>query len=243
MIQNEIAQSQYRRANFLLLESKKQISRKKLEKFNVNKFLMAKGTPSLFSLYENAYVPFTVANNDDFYRQRVFSLADVQKLQAEIDKAQFSFSFDCDLQQAVKIAFNSKQLKPLQAAANAKAKASEIIEKIIKTEVNNSGGTAVKRVPSDHFTTTAHGYNVHSLFYIDSLAALERRASARSKQPGKVSGKTATQDEYKTPDFPTVYAYGFSNERETKVNNVKKNIERLLKDQPWLKEDKLPLLL
>ena len=219
-----IAEQDYRRERLLLEESKKQITRKKI-RFNVNRFFPQGST---FAAYFNnpvmtGYMPVFPAN-EEFNRQRIHSTVDLQKLQAEMEKAQFSFSFDWDkMQEAVKLAFGSKQLMPLMRLQNIKETKTEKN----KTDVESSGGTSSKRTL--RFVTTITGAHGGPFFYIDSLSAAELKAVCNAKQ---ISGKRFTtsvsrEERTNTPDDAYAYEYGENGYGIAMAD--KKNSEKILK--------------
>ncbi|MDB5224093.1 MAG: regulatory sensor-transducer, BlaR1/MecR1 family [Chitinophagaceae bacterium] len=214
----EIAAGEYKLVNRLLQESKKEIVRKSFPKFNSNKFLFPGGsinTPSLF--FDNGATILTFnspVTNVEFARKKG-NVIDLQKLQAEFDKAQFSFSFDEEeMQNAMKNAFNSRQLKTSLLHLNQNLKAADI-EKLINIYNQNFGEKILQRVQVNRLPKASAGANGRSIYIIDSAGADEIKIVAgRAKQIQERVDKITTTNEYKSaPALKTVsnaYAYGYS---------------------------------
>ncbi|MEO7292864.1 MAG: M56 family metallopeptidase, partial [Ginsengibacter sp.] len=148
----EIAATEFNRMNMLLQESKKEISTKKIHKFNLNKILFAQrsNTPSSFG-NGMAMLPFKSEFTSATFGSQLANNMDYQKLQADWVKAQFSYSFDCEeMQNAVKKVMNSKQLQSLMHLPQHIKDADPDIyrdEKMIKDELQKEGDKNVKSIP------------------------------------------------------------------------------------------------
>lgn len=204
----EIAERESGRLNMLSLESKREISNKKLEKLNRNKFFVTTvgSSPALF--FDNG--TFVLSTKPaiswtEFNPQQVYA-AGVQKLQAEWDKAQLSFSFDCDnMQQELKKykgTLDQKQLIEIQQ--NIKNAA---IEKLIR---NNAPRSAEKLLRLAHINTAkaSGGNNNSTIYFVDSVRAVEVETMNRSRKFQESNARTEPQN--KTTTTPNAKAYVYT---------------------------------
>ena len=134
----ETAQREDQRLNLLLQESKKEVGHKKSFRLNFNRFFMARTTPHRASLFELnnqwAMASGPISNANTALQQLRFNSADLKKLQAELENARFSYSFDFDkIQEAIKVAINSTQLQKRIHQIENKKKL--YAEKISRTEI------------------------------------------------------------------------------------------------------------
>lgn len=223
----QIAESEYKFTNRLFQESKKQLGRRAPQKYNPNKGLMARGAGFSPVLFDNKSLISWA--NVEFNGQKVYSTFELQKLQGELDKAQFSFSFDCDKMQAlIKQAWESHQNKP---EAQHREKLTEAkIQSLLKTQNKNSG-EILKKLELDRskgsITVGANG----KIYYRDSMIIAElRMVHDRTRQ---TQGHTAAggnkvyipHETISTPDHHQLaYAYGFAtDENKSKKNTAKVN--------------------
>lgn len=177
--QKEIAQNELIRTNRLLLESKKQVSRRKIEKININKLFTGNGSTYATLFEKAALVPFRTATaNDEAYRQRVFIAADFQKLQSELEKTKFTFTFDCyNMEEALRSTFMPKQqLKTALLPQEKKPVTSQNqVEKLHRPDLQQvtvAGSGSL--TPSNHVVTTP-GFYDRTVLYFDSLVTAEKR--------------------------------------------------------------------
>ena len=229
----EIANAEYKRLNGMLQESKKEVSRKKFVRLNSNRFLMA-GTPSLFK-NNMAMLPFKTAIANQSFPQ-VYGV-DVQKLQAEWDKAKFSFSFDCDqMQDAVKKVFNSQQMQSLMHLKQNQKE--QYIEKLIETEMQRSIEKKLNRVQVYRTPGESEGSNNRTFYFVDSSRAAEYRgANGRTKQAENNSNESTNDEDNYTPDqsgstFAYNFSYGGTNSVRLKRVVIKDNKSNVPDEKP-----------
>ena len=205
----EIAATEFKRMNMLLQESKKEINAKKIPKFNLNKLLFAQRS-NTFSTFGNrmAMLPFkSEFSSASFDPQLAYSM-NYQKLQADWDKAQFSFSFDCEeMQNAVKKIMNSRQLQSLMHLPQNLKDAD--IEKMIKDELQKAVDKNVKGIPGKLLPKIASIPN-NELFYFDDGSDEDIKIiKERTRSIGKNKSK---RDEDKNVHEPNASAYAYTYE-------------------------------
>ena len=164
----EIASTEFNRMNMLLQESKKEISQKKITKFNINR-LFAPGsnsTPSSFGSGMAAMQPFKSGFSATMFSPQMEYNLDYQKLQEDWDKTKFSLSFDCEeMQDAVKKIMNSKQLQSWMHLPQHLKDAD--IEKLIKTELQKADDKNVKETQGNRVSKIASIPNNESYYFMD----------------------------------------------------------------------------
>ena len=230
----EIAEGENKLAYRLLQESKKQVVRKPI-RYTVNKFFLANGTghtPSLFDVKAFAQA------NVEFAKQQAFSL-DVQKFQAEIDKAQFYFSFDNDqAQNALKKVYDSKPSQRVRQREVVK----DDVQKQLNAEIETAGGK-LHRVIINNMPVTLVGTHGGTIYIVDSLTERQIKIlTERAKQISgnvytKVSTVAASTAKVTTPcdcdnitpadtrQLAPAYAYGYTTNTEDKS---KKNTQKVV---------------
>lgn len=216
----EITALEYKRLHLLLQESKKAISRKKVDKFNVNKFFFANGATFARSFSDNArLLPYKAMLDNVTISGQQLNSKDLQKLLIDLDKAQVSFSFECvemqnQIKEAlnsnhIKEAFNSKQLKPSIITIKQGHTDAEV-EKLINTEVHNLNERNLRRVYVNLVPTTVAGSNGRSVYIIDSAIVKESKlyrqlATVNGNKINTVKNKTAAEAEL-------AYAYAYEDD-------------------------------
>jgi beta-lactamase regulating signal transducer with metallopeptidase domain len=218
--QKEIAQNEYKRAFMLLQESQKQVGRKKIDRLSLNKLFYNRVPSGAPGLYEKAVASYKNAFSNEGL-QKMYNVMDLQKLQYEMEKAQFTFTFDCDIQEAVKLARSLPVKTPLPVRSPKNKPVDQVIEKV-KTEVQVPGWN-LQKTPL-HFATTIPGDHNFTAVYMDSLVRSElKRESHRQGTPGK----TYTTTEVRTaPLMDYAYAYGYGEKVKEKVKQTQKANER-----------------
>lgn len=219
----QIAEREYKFTNRLFQETKKQLVRRTPQKYNPYKALIARRAGYTQALFDNNKALISWANVE-FNGQKDFSTFELQKLQGEIEKAQFSFSFDCDeMQASIKQALEAQQHKP---ETHLREKLTEAkIQNLIKTQNKNSG-EILKRLELDRskgsITVSSNG----KIYYRDSIVIAEiKMVRDREKQ---IPGHTATgnkvyiaQENLNTTDHhQSGYAYGYTKTDENKSKKI-----------------------
>ena len=210
----EIALNNYRRATQLLMESQKKVGRKRIDRLSLNKLWSTTGGGNTY-LMDNANVNFkTILNNTEM--QRFYTALDMQKLQSEMEKAQFAYTIECDkLQDAFYVAFGSskpaRSTPPVpQPNVRTRTTTTPVTEKV-KTETQTAPGN-IRRLLPEHFTSMSSGFS-EKLGW-DSFAIAEVKAAAHVRTPGSTTRNTVPV-EFSSP-YPMSYTFSFgNNDKET----------------------------
>lgn len=210
-----IAERESNRLNMLLMESKKAIFEKNLEKFNNSRnrlFLSRTGGETSAGTTFFVDNGMTIAPFNELAMQQGYA-AELQKYQEQLNKAQFSFSFDFnmpDVKELNKEALNQKQLIKLQ-----KLMKDAVSEKLIKIERSNADAKFFRHVPQA-VVTTSPATAGRTYVIIDSTA-VEVYSTSQSRQPHGASGRSITTTVYtenkaaKEPSSSTMYySYGYN---------------------------------
>ena len=219
----QIAEQESNRWNQLLMQSRKAVTKGML-KLNRNKFFIARA--GNFNAHAAFTTNGTVFSFKDMAAQQGYTAADLQKFQAEIDKAHFYFSFDNDKVQGVlkdykdyynMELFDQKEIMNLQEKLK-----DALTDKQVKTE----GGKSV-RIIRPGITVSSGGSSRRNLYIVDSLAAEELKLINRSRtvQAKAQGGKVVTSVEIRNAPAPGPvthgYAYGYTtNDTHNKISNV-----------------------
>jgi beta-lactamase regulating signal transducer with metallopeptidase domain len=210
----EIALREYKMANRLSQESRKQIARKNMQKNNLDKFLMAKG--SYGTLFENAktMAPFNAYTYVDASQQKLFSI-DMKKLQGELDKVQFFIDYEQLYNKALQ-AFTPEKLKSLiQQQLNIRDVPAGF-ERILKSKLKKVADKEVRRVKGERLQITTHFNDGSFYFVIDTLIATEVNLVGKRTRPVTAITKTSEHGESRNivvnkNTVPATQAYVYTN--------------------------------
>jgi hypothetical protein len=153
-----------------------------------------------------AFTPVKTLAGSSMLKQQYGYAFDLQKFQADWDRAHHSFSFDTEqMQNAVKQALNSKEVKRLMSL-NQNIKQADI-ERMIADELyiaaEKNFRTLLNQAPK--VFSAAHG---QSLYFADSVMNSEiKLRNGRTRKP--VKDRTNSTENTTTPDSKTTYAYGY----------------------------------
>ena len=218
----EIASTEINRMNMLLMESKKEVSRKKNTKYNINKLFFAPGSNSTPSSFGTGMVmqPFKSEFSATMFSPQMAYNIEYQKLQADWDKTKFSLSFDCEeMQNAVKKIMNSKQLQSLMhLPQNLKdAPDSYRDEKLIKAELQKAGDRNVKEIQGNRLPRIASIPNNESFYFIDGSNDPDVKIKKeKTRSTGKNSKSKSEEDDNRQDKAPS-YTYESGNTNNEKV--------------------------
>ena len=222
----EIAERESNRLDVMLQDSKKEISNKRLEKINKNKFFIARGasyTPSLFLNKEMPGSFFNPALADAELVKQQTDITDLQNLPGEWEKAQFYFSIDCDkMKRELKEVFNQKLLMHLQQSIK-----NAVFEKFMKIKDLRPGEKAVMNTISGAPAV----YNDRSFYFADSISAAQIKSINHSMQIVENEYHRGTKREQNLPareprSDAYVYSYG-GNENIAIDENSPKRISKI----------------
>lgn len=213
----EIALREYKLANRLTQESRKEIVRKNLQKINLNKFLMSKA--GYYTLFDGkAMVPFNAYSYADAPGQNFFSI-DMQKLQSEMDKVQLSFSIDCEqVYKEAQQAFTAERLKSLKQSQKIIKDVPSGFEEHLKTELKKAAEKDGRRVRNDRVKVSTVFNNGSIYFVIDTLIATEVVVAHGRSKPVTGISKTTAPGENKNI-APVTRAYVYANTNGNNVTN------------------------
>ena len=234
----EIAAADYKRLNIILQESKKEISSKKIVRFNTNKLLMIRNAIPTPSLFDNGMemLPFKSAfANATFSPQNAYGI-DFQKLQAEWDNTKFSFSFDCDeMQNAVKKIMNSKQLQSLMHLPQHLKD-----EKLIKDELQKAGDRNVKDILRNRLSRIASIPNNESFYIVDGSDEDLKKIKETTRSTGKNSKSKSDEDRDDQDNAPS-YAYTYESENSNNENRTKRFFSKIISTSTVQGEKPVPV--
>ena len=238
----EIAATEFNRMNMLLQESKKEITRKKITKYNTSKFLFANGATSTGSLFGNgmSMLPFKSGfTSAEFPDQQTYTL-DMQKLQADWDKTKFSFSFDCEeMQNAVKKIMNSKQLQSLMHLPQNLKDAD--IEKLIKAELQKAGDRNVKNIQVNRLPRVASIPNNELFYFIDGSNDPDVKIiKERTRSTGKNS-KSKSEEDGNLQDKAPSYAYTYESGNTNNEKVTQRFFSRVIRNSKVQDEKPVPV--
>ena len=210
----EIAATEFNRMNMLLQESKKGISTKKIPKFNLNKILFAQRSNTSSSFGNGmAMLPFKSEFSSATFGPLLAYNMDYQKLQADWDKAQFSFSFDCaEMQNTVKKIMNSKQLQSLMRLPQNLKDAD--IEKMIKDELQKAGDMNEKSISGKLLPRIALIPKNQSIYIVDESdpeVKIIKEKTITGRNSKFKSDKVKNMEEHNGSSYAYTYEVGNSN--------------------------------
>jgi beta-lactamase regulating signal transducer with metallopeptidase domain len=215
----EIAITEFKRMNMLLQESKKEISDKKISKFNFSRLFIAQrlNTSSSFGK-RMAMLPFkSEFSSASFDPQLAYSM-NYQKLQANWNRAQFSFSFDCEeMQNAVEKIMNSKQLQSLMHLPQHMKDAD--IKKMIKDELQKASDRNIKDVPGKILPGIASITNNQSFYFDDESDPDVKIIKERTRSTGKNKLKSVEDNNMHEPN---AYAYTYEVGNKNNENRTRR---------------------
>lgn len=176
----EIAMRENKLMSRLSQESRKEIIRKNLQKFNLNKFFMVKD--GNWSSFENGktLLPFNGYVYVDAPKQNLFT-ADIQKLQYELDKMQISVDCEQVYKEALQ-AFTAEKLKSYNKFKQ-NSKDAPDYERVLKSELKKAGEKNSNRVQGGRVQVST-GLNEGSFYFvIDTLIATEAGVNRERSRP------------------------------------------------------------
>jgi len=224
--QKELAALQNSRINLIFEGSKKQIPFKKSDRHKINN-LFAHGSNFFPTLFYNKFSDVsygTAAGQLNFFNGQI-NTAELQKLQKDIEKAGFNFTFNAaEPEAAVKHlinakeiteAFNSKEFKELFNARLIKAtelkkgnEADHVSRVHEKANLEKEQKRIyVRRIPK----TSANGGTQQSVYMIDTLITAEIAAAESHATNVSSLYRTYTIADARPPENENkVYSYGFT---------------------------------
>ncbi|MGI8584496.1 MAG: M56 family metallopeptidase, partial [Chitinophagaceae bacterium] len=229
----EIAEAELRRRNFLSQESKKELPRKFFQKYNSNKLLFAKDAARTRSLFVDGttMIPVKPALANAYFNNLQSYNIDLQKLQKEWDKAQFTFSFDEEeMQNVVKKKLILKHTKTTLAQLHQNLNDAEI-EKLISTYLQKSDEKKIRRVQFNRVPGTYAGSNGKSFYIFDSLVGAEIKVvKDRTKHtPGEGFSKAITTVKHLSPAYPEASAYSYRYGYDINLNDENSDKKKSVK--------------
>ncbi len=195
------------------------------EKYSAAKLLNAKEAPNTTSFFNKdkatIFLKSVIANADINHQRTFFNF---QKLQTELQKIHFSFSFDFDqMQNEIKHAVNQKQLNELMLLKQ-NIKEAEI-ENLIRIELkkwairSSSNLQTVKTQPRGSIVS-----NYGLLYIIDSLSHAEFKKIDTHRRQNETRVNTIYPGRYNSAagPWPQAHAYSYDDDFPSNTENANK---------------------